>query len=194
MPNTVPAAAEGLPDINHRKALSLTGTTLVAALGAVAATSCHPLPAVADETAAEPIAARVRRLGRELAAALDEYAAQDGQQWKAHVWPQSVFASQPVWLENLTADVSGIMALFREWEAHYHAGGDDVLCNAHMKQCCEIELRMMAMPAFSAADFAAKYVVASGYGDFIVEGDLMREALRLAGSCHPHSKLIEMEI
>jgi hypothetical protein len=47
MPNTVPAAAEGMPEINRRKALSLTGTSLIAALGGVAATACHPLPAIA---------------------------------------------------------------------------------------------------------------------------------------------------
>jgi hypothetical protein len=33
MPNTGPAAAEGLPEINRRKALGLTGTGIIAALG-----------------------------------------------------------------------------------------------------------------------------------------------------------------
>lgn len=188
MPNTVPAAGEGLPEFNRRSALALTGTGLIAALGGVAATACHPLPAVAGEPkpSAEPPAARVRRLGRELAAALDEYTAEDGSQWKAHVWPQSAFPTGPVWLENLSADVSAVMMLFREWEANYQAAavGPEEACNSHMDRCREVERRMMAVPAITAADFAAKYIVASGYGDWIVEGDMMGEALRLAGSRH----------
>jgi hypothetical protein len=47
MPNLVPAAAEGLPGIQRRTALAVTGYGLVAALTA-ACTGCQPLPAPAD--------------------------------------------------------------------------------------------------------------------------------------------------
>jgi hypothetical protein len=153
------------------------------------------MPVSAVETGVEPIAARVRRLGRELAAALDEYAIEDGDQWKAHVWPQSVFPTGgAVWLQNLTADVSDVMRLFREWEATYvsaNAGVPDDVCNSIMDGCDDIAQRMMALPSINAADFAAKYVVSTGYGDWYETGALMEEALRLTGSCRPHPKFAE---
>ena len=48
MPNTVPAAAEGMPKISRRKALAATGTALAAALTTMAvsvgSTPAHPAP------------------------------------------------------------------------------------------------------------------------------------------------------
>ena len=58
MPNTVPAAAEGLPEINRRKALAVTGSGLIAALTGVAA-STMPAPALPSR-ASSPVMALFR--------------------------------------------------------------------------------------------------------------------------------------
>ena len=61
MPNTVPAAAEGLPEISRRKALAVTGSGLIAALTGLAASTMPTLalPASIDD---EAELATIRRL------------------------------------------------------------------------------------------------------------------------------------
>lgn len=127
----VRAAAEGLPSIDRRKALSLAGAGLMTAIA-----GCEP----------------------SLAA-----------------------AAAPVTTDQL----SPIVKLFQEWQATYHAADStpDEVCNALMSVCFGLEERMMALPSFSAADLAAKLVVATNYGDFELdfEGLLYAEVLALCG-------------
>ena len=84
------------------------------------------------------------------------------------------------------------MALFREWEEKWHAAGvltagtaeDEETGNTLIGEAFAIEAKMMALPAISAADLAAKLIVHTGYGAFVVElsDPVMVEALALTGS------------
>jgi hypothetical protein len=72
MPNTVPAAAEGLPQISRRKALAVTGSGLIAALtGLAASTMKAPTMPIRDEAEL----ATIRRLARELSIAMNAWPA-----------------------------------------------------------------------------------------------------------------------
>lgn len=125
------AAAEGLPSINRRKALSVAGIGLATVLA-----GCKP-----------PLA------------------------------PAVAFAD--------TEEQSPVVKLFQEWQATYHSADNtpDEVCNALMEVCSGLEEQMMALPSVSAADLAAKLVVATSYGDFEFdfEGDLYAEILALCG-------------
>jgi hypothetical protein len=93
--------------------------------------------------------------------------------------------------DNLDARAtSPIIDLFRQWDALYHTGfnpdGADDSDPALDRYCDElrrIEHEMCALPAMSAADFAAKVIAVTNYGDFALgDGDtLLDEAARLIG-------------
>ncbi|MBL8577696.1 MAG: hypothetical protein JNK47_10750 [Mesorhizobium sp.] len=60
---------------------------------------------------------------------------------------------------------------------------DDAFTNTLSKECCEIERRMLALPAEDALDFVAKFVVLSGGGDFpLNEPSVLAEAASLLAS------------
>ena len=138
MPNSVQAAAKGMPNANRRTALALTATGIVAALGGMAATTnTAPASGVANSSMPAP---------------------------------------------------SQILALFRKWEAHYHAACNvpDDVCNAQMTAANVIERQMMALPSSSAADMAAKFIVSTGYGEWIDDDEhLLNEARWLVGQVQP---------
>lgn len=127
----VRAAAEGLPSIHRRNALSVAGIGLATVL-----TGCKP-----------PLAPAVAVAG--------------------------------------TDEQSPVLRLFHEWQATYHSADNtpDEVCDALTGICFELAGQMMALPSISAADLAAKLVVATGYGDFDVDfdGALYAEILALCG-------------
>lgn len=84
------------------------------------------------------------------------------------------------------ADHSPVMALFRAWEPKYRQAGDlsvgEEVADALLEECGGLERQMMATPVISVQDFAAKLIVATGYGDFMLEGGkggLLDEALAI---------------
>lgn len=85
------------------------------------------------------------------------------------------------------AEHSPIMALFREWEAKYRQAGDmsfeEEVANGLLEECNSLRRQMMATPVISVQDFAAKLIVDTGYGDFMLdgkgEGGLLDEALAI---------------
>ncbi|MGP2491056.1 hypothetical protein ACTDI4_05440 [Mesorhizobium sp. PUT5] len=84
---------------------------------------------------------------------------------------------------------SPIMGLFREWEAKYAQTSDpapsDEEVDRILDECRELERRMLAIPASSAGDFAAKLLAITSYGQYSLEddagGSFMAEARALAG-------------
>jgi hypothetical protein len=202
MPNTVPAAAEGLPAINRRSALSVAGSSIVAALAGVAA-STMPAPAL---PLAEPenVHVKVRRLSRELAMALDDWQADmGGEQWVAHVYAFSSRA-YPVAFENVTAMTSAreaaaiaaadavyrtpAMQIFRKWARLYRRAGKPGLSSDQVDRLVDrasrYEKRLMAMPTNSAIEYAAKVLVVTGNGDYgfgDYEARLIADAKQLVG-------------
>lgn len=83
--------------------------------------------------------------------------------------------------------ISTVLSLFREWEVLYRRAGDmsweEEIASGLLDQCRDVEKRMMALPSRSAADFAAKLIVGTAYGDFLLpgigEGGLLDDALAL---------------
>jgi hypothetical protein len=98
------------------------------------------------------------------------------------------------------AKLSPIMTMFREFEAKYEQAGDmsieqnvvDVL----LDECSALEKRILALPASSAQDFAAKLIVNTRYGDFISgeigTGGLLDEAVAILAQENPDAKLVEL--
>ena len=103
MPNIVPAAAQGLPEVNRRRLLGgiagLTAASAVAGASAATAATYEPLPH-------EPAVVRVHKLADELSLAMDEWMDDishpdhERQLWQAHVYPQS-HAAYPVMFEDV---------------------------------------------------------------------------------------------
>lgn len=85
---------------------------------------------------------------------------------------------------------TAILALFHrrralvEGAASHPSQDDDVLEALFYREADEIEARMMALPCASAADFAAKFIVASGCGtiapDWLID-PICAEARLLTG-------------
>ena len=152
MPNTVPAAAEGLPEIQPT-------VTNAAILREWSKLSTGDKRAVLDQlrdgmTVTRRKALTLTSVG--LIAALTSVA-------------ETVKAP--------AAADTPVMTLFREWEATWSRAGSEAETlpqseiNALMDACNDLEARMLALPSLSAVDFAAKYIAHSGYGGFIIEDD-----------------------
>ena len=82
MPNTVPAAAEGLPSVTRRNALSITGAGIAATLAGLATS-----PAAATEIVGP--GTRLANAIKEMEAALEAWG---GQQFGIRVYPTSIMA------------------------------------------------------------------------------------------------------
>lgn len=88
---------------------------------------------------------------------------------------------------------SEIMRLFREWQWLFDNDppgvadlvADDAIMSAHTDRMVALADRMLALPSTSPADFAAKLLAYTNYGDFDLDGDgapvLYAEAATLAG-------------
>ncbi len=84
---------------------------------------------------------------------------------------------------------SPIMGMFREWQAKYEQACAPTLPYSEvdrvLDECRELERRMLAIPASSAGDFAAKLLAITSYGQYSLEDDaggrFMAETLALAG-------------
>ncbi|MHA6686896.1 hypothetical protein [Mesorhizobium sp. A556] len=99
------------------------------------------------------------------------------------------------------ADLSPIMALFREFEAKYEQAADlsigEDVATGLLDECSILEKRMLAAPSTSARDFAAKVIAFTRYGDFALDcagdGGILDEALALlAVRERPDAHLIEL--
>jgi hypothetical protein len=189
MPNTVPAAAEGLPEISRRKALTVTGSEIIAALtGLAASTMPTPaLPAPIDENAH----ARIRRLSRELSIAMDEWTADVGEGWHVAVWPKSEREHAVLFVQDgATAQAeanSPAMRLFRKWRKLWDASlktDDDDKISRLLDKANRLEKRLVAMPVNSPVEFAAKMLAATSFGTFGLgdyEARLTADAVQLVG-------------
>lgn len=98
---TFPAAGEAMPAAQEvitgrfsRRAMLVSAIATLPAIGAAAAASSSPVAAT------EHISERVRRLARELSAALEEWNADIGGNWKAHVYAASS-REHPIEFESL---------------------------------------------------------------------------------------------
>ncbi len=97
--------------------------------------------------------------------------------------------------------ISPIMSLFREFEVKYRQAGDmafeEEIATGLLDECSRLEKQITASPVTSAQDLAAKIIVETRYGDFLLsdpgEGGVYDEALALlADHQHPDAKLIEL--
>ena len=191
MPNTVPAAAEGLPAINRRKALTVTGSGLIAALTGLAA-STMPAPAIPVSIDDEAGLAKIRRLARELSIAMNDWTAAVGEGWHVAIWPAAerehavsfVQGAAPIDTDTNTP----AMVLFRKWRKIHDAAMqavDTAEIDRLVIKANRLEKRLVAMPVNSPVEFAAKMLAATNFGTFSLEGKynkrLTADAARLVG-------------
>lgn len=165
MPNTVPAAAEGLPAINRRHAFVATGTALATMFAGMPASS----PAVAEELITEAPGTRARRLAAELAETLNDHL--DGE-FFAVVYP-SVAKASPVTFYAIGSEPSPAVAAAVE---RYHetvaalntayAALGDTFEEAPEREADEAYLAahdaftaLLAVPCVTLADIKAKVTV-----------------------------------
>lgn len=140
MPNTVPAAAEGLPEINRRKALSVTGAGLVAALSTLAVSTCSTPAAAKPDSELLDLGAE---LDRELAnhSALGEEARRLHGIWRALVESESTPVDRA--REDALMDQCSYGRASEEWNA----------CHSRLDA---LVIRINAIPAATVAGFAVK--------------------------------------
>lgn len=88
---------------------------------------------------------------------------------------------------------SPILRLFCEWEATYAKAATvepESEAGELLARCNVIEKKMISLPTSSAADFAAKIIVFTGYGGFSLESDkgspLIKEAKALVAKARSH--------
>ena len=80
---------------------------------------------------------------------------------------------------------SELMRLFDEWDACDRAAWQvesDEQSNALCDQMRQIEISMIAIPATTAAEFAAKIIAFTSYGDWMPSRELIAEAARACGA------------
>lgn len=62
---------------------------------------------------------------------------------------------------------------------------NEVQTDEHMDRCSELEKQMLSLPAVTAADFAAKLIANTHYGDYGLDEfdniSLLKEAMTLVG-------------
>jgi len=172
----------------------LTRRSLLQSAPAVGLAALVPAAAVAEP---ERPWAKARRLARELSATLAEC---DDGTMMAEVYAakgdrKSFMFIDAEWrddtLRRLAAEPppSPIMGMFREWQAKYERACAPTLpyqeVDSILDECRELERRMLAIPASSAGDFAAKLLAITSYGEYSLEDDaggrFMAEARALAG-------------
>ncbi|BCH22099.1 hypothetical protein [Mesorhizobium sp. L-8-3] len=171
--NSVRAAAEGLPEINRRKALT-------AAAGAVAALSgCKPIvaPAMASAEPADELPYdKVRRIAKDLAYALKDWNNEiggPGSYWVARIYPvgrarhpvcfESIQPTPPIdrveWVQvNPHAMQNAVNICSRAIDDHVAAldAGDDDQISAAAWVAYQTFQHLLALPCRSQADITAK--------------------------------------
>lgn len=99
------------------------------------------------------------------------------------------------------ADLSPIITLFGKWEEKYRRAGDmpfeNEVATGLFDECRSLEKRILAIPASSRQDLAAKLIVCTRYGDCMLDdrgkGGVLDEAIAiLAVREHPDAELIEL--
>ena len=97
----------------------------------------------------------------------------------------------PVAVAGLTTETlaaaapSELMRLFGEWDACDRGAWlveNDEQSDALCDQMGQLETAMMAIPATTAGEFAAKLIVYTGYGDWLPSRQIIAEAARVCGA------------
>ena len=82
-------------------------------------------------------------------------------------------------------ELSELMRLFGAWDGCDRAAWDvetDEQSDAIYERMRQLEAAIMEIPAETAAEFAAKVVVATSYGDWLPSREFVAEAARLCGA------------
>lgn len=85
---------------------------------------------------------------------------------------------------------SELMHLFRAWDAYDRAAWDvesDEQSDAIYDRLRQLETAMMAIPAATAVEFAAKLIVLTSYGDWMLSREFIAEAARICGASRADS-------
>ncbi|MFI0844472.1 hypothetical protein [Mesorhizobium sp. IMUNJ 23232] len=153
-----------------RRAMLASTPALAVAVATPAAASASDNFSLAETVEANPLD-RVIRISRELSQALADWndALGGSGPWVARIYPKGS-REYPIGFED--SSVCGpslaIMKLFDEWDAlyryTYHLECPDDEMDGYTDRMLELERQIVALPASTAVDLAAKIVALTGYG------------------------------